>query len=182
MSLPWKGGVTYCCPLASVCLPVRHKIMSPHDRSKAVLLLWIIYVFSVLIACVVWCLIVSIPDFCPLSYFVFVIPLCASVYLCLDVTCWERADLLAFVCCVLLQICHFPIGILGQVWYLIVSIPDLCTLTYFDKRKRYINDTSYICKAHSDNGSCTRIITLTCFFSSNYSPCNVNKCNYLSAL
>ena len=24
------------------------------------------------------------------------------------------------------------IGILGQVWYLIVSIPDLCTLTYFD--------------------------------------------------
>ena len=27
--------------------------------------------------------------------------------------------------------CHFPIGILGQGWYLIVSIPDLCTLTYF---------------------------------------------------
>ena len=27
--------------------------------------------------------------------------------------------------------CHFPIGILGQVWYLIVSIIDLCTLTYF---------------------------------------------------
>ena len=30
-----------------------------------------------------------------------------------------------------LWVCHFPIGILGQVWYLIVSIPDLCTLTYF---------------------------------------------------
>ena len=28
-------------------------------------------------------------------------------------------------------VCHFPIGILGQVWYLIVSIPDLCTLAYF---------------------------------------------------
>ena len=26
------------------------------------------------------------------------------------------------------------IGILGQVWFLIVSIPDLCTLTYFDER------------------------------------------------
>ena len=26
---------------------------------------------------------------------------------------------------------HFPIGILGQMWYLIVSIPDLCTITYF---------------------------------------------------
>ena len=25
----------------------------------------------------------------------------------------------------------FPIDILGHVWYLIVSIPDLCTLTYF---------------------------------------------------
>ena len=24
----------------------------------------------------------------------------------------------------------FPIGMLGQVWYLIVSIPDLCILTY----------------------------------------------------
>ena len=31
----------------------------------------------------------------------------------------------------ILWVCHFPIGILGQVWYLIVSIPDLCNLTYF---------------------------------------------------
>ena len=37
---------------------------------------------------------------------VFAMPLCASVYMCLVVT-------------------------LGQVWYLIVSISDLCTLTYF---------------------------------------------------
>ena len=28
------------------------------------------------------------------------------------------------------MVTHFPIGILGEVWYLIVSIPDLCTLTY----------------------------------------------------
>ena len=27
--------------------------------------------------------------------------------------------------------CHFPIGIPGQVWYMIVSIPDLCALTYY---------------------------------------------------
>ena len=26
--------------------------------------------------------------------------------------------------------CHFPIGILGQVWCLIVLIPDLCSLSY----------------------------------------------------
>ena len=25
----------------------------------------------------------------------------------------------------------FPHGILGQVWYLIISIPDLCRLSYF---------------------------------------------------
>ena len=33
----------------------------------------------------------------------------------------------------LLWVCHFPIGILGQVWYFIVSIPDLCTLTCFKR-------------------------------------------------
>ena len=59
-------------------------------------------------------------------------PLRESVYMCIVVTCLERADLLALVCGVELCVCHFPIGILGQVWYmyLIVSIPDLCTLTY----------------------------------------------------
>ena len=31
----------------------------------------------------------------------------------------------------LLWVCHFPIGILGQVWYLIVSNPDLCNLITF---------------------------------------------------
>ena len=52
--------------------------------------------------------------------------LCARLfYMCFVVTCWERANLLALVC----EFCHFPLGILGQVWYLIVSIPDLCTLT-----------------------------------------------------
>ena len=29
---------------------------------------------------------------------IFVMPLCASVYFCLVVTCWEGADLLALVC------------------------------------------------------------------------------------
>ena len=35
-----------------------------------------------------------------LCYFclVFVMLSCASVYLCLVVSCWERVDLLAFVC------------------------------------------------------------------------------------
>ena len=60
---------------------------------------------------------------------VFALASCASVYMWFVVTCWERADLLALVCRVLLWVCHFPIGILGQVWYLTVSFPDLCTLT-----------------------------------------------------
>ena len=55
----------------------------------------------------------------------------ASAHWCLVVTCWERADLLALVCGVKLCLVTFPFGILGQVWYLIVSIPDLCPLTYF---------------------------------------------------
>ena len=46
------------------------------DRSKAVLLLWI---------------------FCG-WFSVFAMPLCASVYMYLVVTCWERAALLALVC------------------------------------------------------------------------------------
>ena len=62
---------------------------------------------------------------------VFAMPLYACVYMCLVVTCWERADLLALVSGVLLCVCYFPNSTLGQVWYLIVSIPDLCTLTYF---------------------------------------------------
>ena len=51
--------------------PVKYFI----DRSKAVLLLWICF----------FCL-------------VFVMPLRASVNLCLVVTYWEKADLLALVC------------------------------------------------------------------------------------
>ena len=53
-----------------------------------------------------------------------------SVHCCLVVTCWERADLLfvEFNCIFV----PFPGGILGQVWYLIVSIPDLCRLSFFE--------------------------------------------------
>ena len=65
----------------------------------------------------------------------FVILSCTSVCWCLVVTCWEKADLFALVCDVLLWRCRFPIGILGQVWCLIVSIPDLCPLSYFKPNK-----------------------------------------------
>ena len=65
-----------------------------------------------------------------LFHLVFAMSLCASVYICFVVPCWERADLLALVVVSNCEFVTFPICILGQVWYLIVSIPDLCTLTY----------------------------------------------------
>ena len=55
----------------------------------------------------------------------------ASVHCCFVVTCWERADLLALVGDVYCICVTFPGGILGQVWYLIISFPDLCRLFTF---------------------------------------------------
>ena len=49
----------------------------------------------------------------------------------LFIAAWERPDFLAHICDVNCDFVTFPFGILGQAWYLIVSIPDLCTLTYF---------------------------------------------------
>ena len=54
----------------------------------------------------------------------------ASVHCCLVVTGRERADLLALVYEVYCDFVTFPFDILGQVWYLIVSIPDPCCLSY----------------------------------------------------
>ena len=98
---------------AKVLVPCREAGLIPPvkyftDRSKAVLLLWIVCVF---VPCVSHAF--------------------ASVHCCLMVTCWERADLLASVGDVYCISVTFPCGILGQVWYLIVSLPDLCILSYF---------------------------------------------------
>ena len=91
------------------------------DHSKAVLLLWIFYVsFSVL------CLLC----------------ICMRLFIC---ALWSPAgkglaSWLSFVVsgC---EFATFPVGILGQMCYLIVLIPDLCTLTYF-----YCDSLKYICK------------------------------------
>ena len=55
-----------------------------------------------------------------------------SVHCYLVVTCRVKAEILALVCDVKLCFCPFPIGILSQVWYLIVLIPYLCCLSYFE--------------------------------------------------
>ena len=55
----------------------------------------------------------------------------ASVHCCIVVTCCEKADLLTLVGDVYCIFVTFPCGTLSQVWYLIVSFPDLCLLSYF---------------------------------------------------
>ena len=70
--------------------------------------------------------------FCYLC-FVFVRLSCLFIAALWSPAGWERANLLAFLYmrCFLVFV-TFPCGVLGQVWYLIVLIPDLCFLTYFD--------------------------------------------------
>ena len=41
---------------------------------------------------------------------VFAMSLCASIYMCFVVTCWERADLLALVC-------EFAVSLSLSHWY-----------------------------------------------------------------
>ena len=56
-----------------------------------------------------------------------------SVHCSPVVTCWERADLLALLYVMLYcVIVTFEYGVLSQVCCIIVSIPDLCLLFYFD--------------------------------------------------
>ena len=52
-----------------------------------------------------------------------------SVNRSLVVTCWELTNLLALLCVM------FCCGVVGKVWYLIVSIPDHCLLTYFRQKE-----------------------------------------------
>ena len=81
------------------------------DRSKAMLPLWILLVF---VFCVVLCrAVLSVP--------------CSLV-----ITCWDKGDLLVLLCVMFsCGFVTFPCGVLVHVWYLIVSIPDLCLLPYF---------------------------------------------------
>ena len=70
-------------------------------------------------------MVLFVEHFCYLC-FVFV------MFSCLAVNCLERADLLALLCvmfyCVFVT---FPCGVLDQVCCLIVSILDLCHLSFF---------------------------------------------------
>ena len=67
------------------------------------------------------------------SFLLFIFRVCHAflyVHCSLVVTCWERSGLLALLYvmfyCVFVT---FPCGVLRQVWFLIVLIPDLCLLS-----------------------------------------------------
>ena len=87
-----------------------------------------------------WYLIVSIPDPCPLSYFDYqLLCLCCEAALkSLPELSFDgfNIPILRIMCTLSFHysfpgypLCH---GILVQLWYLIVSIPDPCPLSYFD--------------------------------------------------
>ena len=66
-----------------------------------------------------------------LGYCLVFLMLLVSDHCCLVTTCLEKAGLLALVYDVYCVFVTFPCGILGQAWYLIVSFPDICRLSYF---------------------------------------------------
>ena len=71
---------------------------------------------------------------------------CTSVCWCLVVTCWEKADLLALVCDVLLWRCHFPTGILFRcsAWlYRFLIFAFFLTLT-MNCREQKMYSTLYV--------------------------------------
>ena len=63
----------------------------------------------------------------------------SSVHCSLVVTCWELADLSALLFVIFYCVfVTFPCGAMGQVWCLIVSIPDLCLLSNFHRSLSYL--------------------------------------------
>ena len=79
------------------------------DRSKAVLLLWILNIIYG--SCLSCCLVCSLQS-------------CGRLL-------GKGLHLGSLMCDVFLCFVTFPCGVLGQMWYLIVSILDLCLLFYF---------------------------------------------------
>ena len=78
----------------------------------------------------------------------------ASVHCCLVVTWRERADLMALVCDVYCVFVTFPLGILGRVWYLIISIPDPCYSVSFPRLGKCFR--CCLCRLHIHNRKAMR--------------------------
>ena len=64
-------------------------------------------------------------------------------------TCLERTDTLGLL--YVMYSCAFvtfPYGVLGQVWYMIVAIPDFCLLPYFYMGKPFYKPIEHITTNH----------------------------------
>ena len=84
----------------------------------------------------------------------------------------------------------FPCGIMGQVWYLIVSIPDLCRLSYFNTTSIYLDaffkqnnfyfdnivNQKYVPDLHLDEAYTSD--TVASILDSHFSFLNDNYCFY----
>ena len=106
-----KPGQAKCQPLSGSKLSDSPKYFT--DRSKAV----------------IFC-----GSFMFLFCLVFAMSLCASVYMCFVVTCWERADLLALVCGVYCEFVTFPLvsWVRCGTWlYRFLIFAPFLTLLYF---------------------------------------------------
>ena len=79
-----------------------------------------------------------------------------SVPCSLAVICWERADLFPLLSVMFPSaFVTFPYGISGQMWYLIVSIPDLCLYILNRKTAQVLINLALLHKAKT-SFSCRR--------------------------
>ena len=77
----------------------------------------------------------------------------------------------SLVCDVFLCFVTFPDGVLGQVWYLIVSIPDLCLLSYFcnEPHSAVSNMSDYRCVSDCRSRAREFNASLVPYFCENFS-------------
>ena len=99
------------------------------------------------------------------------------VRVCLYVLCGHllgKGWPLGFRLWCLLWVCHFPIGILGQVWYLNELIPDLCILTYF-VNIILDNKALYVYKHKNESAQLFPKKKRYCFFRQKTNALHINR-------
>ena len=101
-----------------------------------------------------------------------------SVHCSLVVTCWERANLLALLYVMFYVLVTFPCDVLVQVSYLILLIPDLRLLPYF--QNRHVLSFSYLSIPSKHSGwhmagfHDTHLLFHVCFTPSIFSLLNLD--------
>ena len=112
------------CDQTSICLDLHQKL-----RVRLIPLNMFKPLSIVLLMIPRWCFFCGC--FLLFMFHVFTIYAVLSVPCSLVITCRERADLLTFFVMFYCVFVTFPYGTMGQLWYFIVLISDLCLLLYF---------------------------------------------------